>query len=99
MDPLLSITKLCSQPAKLLYRFLNGFRVFDVRVHAVFFKVQLLCQYQNLSSDFPGNDHDPVAIRCDNVAGIHSHSVTLNRSACACNPIMPGGRGRDDAVA
>src|SRR6202167_5874134 len=86
------------QSAELLYRFFNGFSVFDERVHAVFFEVQLLRQYQDLRSDLPGYDHDSIAIRGDDVAGIDLDSVTHDWNSRARNPIVSGGSGRDDAA-
>ena len=55
----------------------------------MFFKVQLLCQYQDLRGNLTGYDHDSIAIRGHNVTGIHFHSIAYHRDACAGNTIMP----------
>src|SRR6202030_1536823 len=85
------------QPSKFLYRFLNGFKFFNVGVHGMLVEIHFLGYRQDLGSLRAGDNRHAVGVGNDDVTGIDRDSVTDHWDICARKPVVAHRSGGNNA--
>src|SRR5216683_3052608 len=80
-----------SQPAELFYGFLDGFELFDVRVHGMLLEVEFLSELESLGGGGARNDDHTISIGDHDVRGIHRHSIANDGDVGAREAVVADG--------